>query len=430
MRYASPTVHIAYLINQYPQTSQAFIRREINALESLGLTIDRYTVREWDQQVVDEGDKSEKSKTRVVLNSGAFGLLAATLIACFTRPAKFFRALRLAVKMGKGGERGRLYHLIYLAEACVLLRWLAAKPVDHLHAHFGTNSAAVAMLLRELGGPTYSFTCHGPEEFDRPIALKLGEKIARAAFVVAVSEYGRSQLYRWGSHEHWPRIHVVHCGVDASFLDGAKVELSDTPRLVCVGRLAEQKGQLLLVQAAAILKKEQIPFHLVLVGDGPMRPDVESLIARNGLSDCVVITGWRTNQQVRQELEKCRAMVLPSFAEGLPVVVMEALALQRPVIATHVAGLPELVESGICGYLVPAGSIDRLADALRTVLREDVHRLRAMGRDGAARVRTAHDATTQASRLANLFRAVAEQSRPTLDSPTTTPIALGEVKAG
>jgi colanic acid/amylovoran biosynthesis glycosyltransferase len=425
-------VRVAYLINQYPQTSQAFIRREINALESLGFSIDRYTVREWDQQVVDESDKSEKSKTRVVLNSGALGLLAATLIVWFTRPTKFFRALRLAVKMGKGGERGRLYHLIYLAEACVLLRWLAAAPApaEHVHAHFGTNSAAVAMLLRELGGPPYSFTCHGPEEFDRPISLKLGEKIARAAFVVAVSEYGRSQLYRWCAHQHWPKIHVVHCGVDASFLDGTKVELPDTPRLVCVGRLAEQKGQLLLVQAAAILKKEQIPFHLVLVGDGPMRRDVESLIARNGLSDCVVITGWQTNQQVRQELEKCRAMVLPSFAEGLPVVVMEALALQRPVIATHVAGLPELVESGICGYLVPAGSIDRLADALRTVLREDVHRLRAMGRDGAARVRAAHDATTQASRLANLFRAVAEQSRPTLDSPTTTPIALGEVKAG
>lgn len=397
---------IAYLVNQYPQASQSFIRREINALEGLGFEVDRYTLRTWDQELVDPGDKAEKQKARVVLGVGGVGLLLAMLATFFTRPGKFIHAFRLAWKMGKRGERGRLYQLIYLAEACVLLKWLRESGAEHLHAHFGTNSTTVAMLVAELGGPHYSFTCHGPEEFDRPLALKLGEKIARARFVVAVSEYGRSQLFRWCEHSHWHKVHVVHCGVDASFLQGDWPELSDNNRLVCVGRLCEQKGQLLLVQAAAILNRENTPFELILAGDGPMRKEVEALIANNDLSDRVKITGWITNQQVREHLLDGRAMILPSFAEGLPVVIMESLALKRPVISTFVAGIPELVEPANTGYLVPAGSVRHLADAMKQILREDCQQLRQMGAEGARRVALRHDACQEARILSRLFRAI------------------------
>jgi colanic acid/amylovoran biosynthesis glycosyltransferase len=403
-------VKIAYLINQYPQASQSFIRREINALEALGLTVDRYTLRTWDQQVVDPGDIAEKQKARVVLGVGAVGLLRALLAVCFTRPGRFFRTLRLAWRMGKRGDRGRLYQLIYLAEACVLLGWLRDSGAQHVHAHFGTNSTTVAMLVRSLGGPTYSFTCHGPEEFDRPEALKLGEKISRAAFVVAVSEYGRSQLYRWCGYEHWKKIHVIHCGVDSSFLTANPPPLADTARLVCVGRLAEQKGQLLLVEAAARLNQQSIPFELVLVGDGPMRREVESLVTRHGLEHCVKITGWMSNDQVREQILASRAMVLPSFAEGLPVVVMEALALERPVLSTFVAGIPELVESATSGYLVPAGSVEGLAAAMREVLSAPIDRLRDMGRAGARRVAKQHDARIEAEALLECFRSTTSSS--------------------
>lgn len=401
---------IAYLINQYPQASQSFIRREINALESLDFQVDRYTLRTWDQEVVDAGDKAEKEKARVVLGVGGAGLLVAMLATFFTRPGKFIRTFRLAWKMGKRGERGRLYQLIYLAEACVLRKWLRESGAQHVHAHFGTNSTTVAMLVGELGGPPYSFTCHGPEEFDRPLALKLREKIARARFVIAVSEYGRSQLFRWCDHSHWHKIHVVHCGVDSSFLHGDAPELSDINRLVCVGRLCEQKGQLLLVEAAAILKRENTPFELILAGDGPMRKEVESIIAQNDLSDRVKITGWITNRQVREHLLNCRAMILPSFAEGLPVVIMEALALKRPVISTYVAGIPELVEPANTGYLVPAGSVRELARVMTQVLREDYARLRQMGAEGAKRVALRHDACEEAKILSRLFRAIEDGS--------------------
>ncbi|HSI37050.1 MAG TPA: glycosyltransferase family 4 protein [Tepidisphaeraceae bacterium] len=418
-------MHIAYLINQYPQTSQSFIRREIAALEAQGFTVDRYTIRTWDQQVVDPGDIAEKAKARVVLGVGALGLLLALLRTALTRPLRFLKALRLAFKLGKRGERGRLYHLIYLAEACVLLPWLTKSGAAHVHAHFGTNSTTVALLTRSLGGPPYSFTCHGPEEFDRPAALKLGDKIAHAAFAVAVSEFGRSQLFRWCGHEHWHKIHVIRCGVDASYLDpalaAARPPVPDVPRLACVGRLAEQKGQLLLVQAAGLLAKRGVHCDLLLVGDGPMRPEIERLIKASSLQDRVTITGWASNQQVRDHLLGARAMVLPSFAEGLPVVVMEALALGRPVVSTFVAGIPELVAPGACGYLVPAGSVELLADAMAEVLRAGVDELREMGREGVRRVRAAHDVSTEAARLADLFRRLSQLEHPEVQASSPPP---------
>lgn len=397
-------MNIAYLINQYPQVSQSFIRREIHALEALGFTVHRFTVRAWDQQVVDEGDKAEKARARVVLGAGAAGLLLAVLRTLLVRPGRFLAALSLALRLGKRGDRGRLYHLIYLAEACVLLGWLRECGAEHVHAHFGTNSTTVALLVNRLGGPPYSFTCHGPEEFDRPEGLKLREKIEGAKFVVAVSEFGRSQLFRWCSHRHWEKIHVVHCGVDAAFLDAAPDPVPDNARLVCVGRLAEQKGQLLLVRAAALLRDRGCDFELVLVGDGPMRAEIETFVREQNLSDRVHITGWMSNPEVRARISGARAMILPSFAEGLPVVLMEALGLGRPVVSTYVAGIPELVEPGICGYLVPAGSVDRLAEAMERVLRDDVRALREMGANGIQRVARQHDARREAQTLARLLR--------------------------
>jgi glycosyltransferase involved in cell wall biosynthesis len=405
-------VKIAYLINQYPQASQSFIRREIAALEKLGgITVERFTVRRWDQKLVDPGDIAEQQRARVVLDAGGKGLLGATLKTLFSRPAAFFRALKTTLRCARRGDRGLLYHLIYLAEACVLRQWFAQSGIDHVHAHFGTNSTTVALLVRALGGPSYSFTCHGPEEFDKPEFLKLPDKIRHAAFVVAVSEFGRSQLFRWCGHEHWSKIHVVHCGVDASFLQGigggADPAAGHSRKLVCVGRLAEQKGQLLLVQAAAQLAAAGEDFEIVLVGDGPMRAEIESLIERFALQGKVRIAGWMSNDQVRQQLLESRAMVLPSFAEGLPVVCMEALALRRPVISTFVAGIPELVEPGVCGWLVPAGAVAPLADAMRAALQADDQTLRSMGDAGASRVAAHHDADREAHRLADLFQKAA-----------------------
>lgn len=397
---------VAYIVNQYPHVSHSFIRREIAALEGQGIAVERYSVRPSKAEVVDPADQAEQGRTRVILGVGAAGLLGALVRAALGRPRAWLMGLAAAIRLGRRSERGVLRHLIYFAEACVLVRWLAASGAGHLHAHFGTNSATVALLTRLLGGPSYSFTVHGPEEFDKPEALSLGEKIAHAAFVVAISDFGRSQLYRWCAHEHWPRVQVVRCGVDAAFLSGGPQPIPDNQRLVCVGRLSEQKGQLLILEALGHLAAKGVAFEMVLAGDGPMRGAIEQQLRRLGLDGRVRITGWLSNAAVKQEMLAARIFVLPSFAEGLPVVLMEALALGRPVVTTYIAGIPELVQDGVHGWLVPAGSVPALTTALAQALQTPPARLAEMGRAGAARVAAQHDVHREAARLAELFRAV------------------------
>jgi glycosyltransferase involved in cell wall biosynthesis len=395
---------VAYFTNQYPKVSHTFIRREIVALESLGLEIERYSIRETEDKLVDPADIAEKARTKVLLRTGAIGLLSALVGTFLLNSFRFFQALRLAFVCGMRSDRGLLRHCIYLAEACLLAKLLQRSGAEHLHVHFGTNPATVAMLCHVLGGPGYSFTVHGPEEFDKPEGISLGDKIRRARFVVAISEFGRSQLYRWCKHDCWSKIQVVHCGVDAMFLAEPATPVPDVSRLVCVGRLCEQKGQLLLVAAAGKLARDNVDFHLVLVGDGPFRPQIESLAQELGIAERITVTGWKSGSEVRDEILKGRTFVLPSFAEGLPVVIMEALALRRPVISTYIAGIPELVQPGVNGWLVPAGAIEPLAGAMCEALRQSVAELSQMGSAGAARVAEQHDISKEAAKLASHFR--------------------------
>jgi colanic acid/amylovoran biosynthesis glycosyltransferase len=394
---------IAYLVNQYPKVSHSFIRREIAGLESHGINIERFSIRSCEAELVDEADKAELERTRIVLDIGLIGLLFGTLRAIRVAPVKFWQALRLSWRIGWGSERGALRHLVYLAEACVLQHWFARGNITHIHAHFGTNSTTVAMLCGVLSGLPYSFTVHGPEEFDNVRGLALSEKIARAAFVVAISSFGKSQLSRWCSPADRAKIQIVRCGVDRSFFDLPAVPLPEAHQLVCIGRLSEQKGHFLLVEAAAQLAAEDLPFKLVLVGDGLLRAELEAEIARCGLQDRIEITGWASSETVQKYLLASRALVLPSFAEGLPVVIMEALALRRPVVSTYIAGIPELVEPGVCGWLVPAGSVGDLADAMRVVLQQSPAKLEEMGLAGMERIVKYHDASEETRRLAALF---------------------------
>jgi colanic acid/amylovoran biosynthesis glycosyltransferase len=396
-------LRIAYLVNQYPTTSHSFIRREIHALEAQGVEVLRFSIQPLREQLVNEADRLERGRTRVVLGAGAAGHALSVLACAVRRPAAALRALILAIRLGWRSDRGLLRHLAYLAESCVLTRWLQRAGADHVHAHFGTNPAMVAMLCRELGGPTFSFTVHGPEEFDKPQFLGLREKVQRAAFVVAISSFGRGQLYRWARSEDWPKIEVVRCGVDEDLLRAPAAPVPADPRLVCVARIAEQKGHLLLVEAAALLAAEGLDFQIVLVGEGPMRHQVEELIQRRGLTDRFLLTGRLDGRQVREAILGSRALVLPSFAEGLPVVVMEALALRRPVIATAVAGNPELLEAGVTGWLVPAGSVEALAGAMRAALQASPVLLEEMGRAGAVLIALQHDVSREARKLAMLF---------------------------
>lgn len=397
-------MRIAYLVNQYPKPSHTFIRREILALERLNFSVMRIAIRGWSDPLPDPADQSERERTHYALKGGAGALLVALAKMLLTRPASLLRATALAVRLAfNRSERPLLVHLVYVAEACRILPWLQEAGIEHVHAHFGTNSADVAMLIEVLGGPTWSVTIHGPAEFDRKPLLNLPEKIRRASFVVAISSYGRSQLYRCVDHTLWSKIHVVHCGLEPSFFSTTASAPPEANRIVCVGRLSEAKGQLLLIEAVKRLADGGVRLELVLAGDGEMRGEIEALVARYRLGRQIRLTGWISSEQVRDEILASKALVLASFAEGLPVVIMEAMALRRPVIATYVAGIPELVKPGEHGWLVPAGDVDALVGSIEQLLRLSTPALLTMGEAARNQVMTRHDIMASASQLAELL---------------------------
>lgn len=404
---------VAYLINQYPAVSHTFIKREIEALERRGVMVERFALRGWQDNLVDASDLAERTRTRYVLQKGAARPLLALARCAVTRPRKLWRATALALQASSGSDRSLAAHLAYLAEACLLLRWLADAGVTHLHAHFATNPAEVALLVHALGGPPYSFTAHGSDIMDRPAQMALGPKIAHARFVAAVCSFGRNQLFRWIPHRLWSKVAVVGCGLQAGYGEGSTAPGAQQQRLVCVGRLSKEKGQLLLIEAAARLQADGVPVQITLVGDGPLRAEVEQLIGRHGLGSQVRITGWLDSRGIEDALQQARALVVPSLSEGLPVVIMEAMAHRRPVIAPYLSGIPELVVDGKTGWLYPASDVAALAHAIRQCLATEPDALAAMGEQAHRAVWEAHDADVEAGKLLALMT-VALPATPTL----------------
>lgn len=395
-------MRLAYLCNLYPAVSHSFVRREIEAVERAGQEVHRFSLRPARGDLKDEADLREAPLTEAVLGQGVARLAVTALGLLFTRPARTLAALRAAFRLSAPGVGSKLRHLAYWLEAGWLTRRLDQLRIEHLHAHFGTNPAAVAAIVRAWGGPPFSFTVHGPDEFDAPVAISLAAKIERAAFVAGISSYGRSQLMRWSDPQHWDKIQVVRCGLDSAFLDAPTRQASeDSMEFLCVARLSAQKGLPLLIAACDRLRQAGEQFTLTIIGDGELRPAIEKDIRARGLQDVIRLAGICSSAEVREHLLRTRAFVLPSFAEGLPVVLMEALALSRPVITTAIAGIPELVDAD-CGWLIPAGSEAALVDAMTEALRASGSDLASKGAVGRGRVLKMHDANRNGELIADL----------------------------
>jgi glycosyltransferase involved in cell wall biosynthesis len=351
---------------------------------------------------VSEAVRAEHERTDYILSHGPLVLLAALARMAVRRPRALSRALGLATRLGSPGVRGRLWPFGYLIEAAYLAERLATLGVQHLHDHIAEGSASVALLASELSGVPYSVTVHGPGEFDHPEALAFDLKLARAAFFVAISNFARAQLLRWARPEDWNRVHVVPCGVERRFLEAAAGPPPSAQRLVSIGRLDGQKGQLLLLDAMARLRNAGLKVELTLVGDGPLRAQLERAAADLGVREQVHFSGWLDAAGVRDAIAAARALVMPSLAEGLPIVVMEALALGRPVIATDVGALAELVEPGVTGWLV---------DAMTAAVTAPAEENARLGTAGAERVRERHDSARVALTLEELFRESAARGK-------------------
>lgn len=395
---------LGYLTSAYARASDTFIRGEVRQLRKLGFTVHTFSIRRAEpDQVVSDDVRQEQAGTEYLLEGKKSRLLSGAVKTALANPGRFLRAIALGQRCSPPGLKARIWHVAYAIEAAYLAGRLQAKGVQHLHNHIGENSATVAMLAAEMAGVPFSLTIHGPGEFDHPMEIALGEKIRRSRFVAAISSFGRSQLWRWCTSDQWQKIEIVHCGVDESFLGQLPSAPPDNQRLVSIGRLSEQKGQLVLVDAAAAVARDGTQFELVLIGDGPMRAELESAIQRLGLNGIVRLAGWMDSDSIRRELIESRALVMPSFAEGLPVVIMEAMALGRPVLSTAIAGIPELVRDGVNGLLVAAGSVNELAEGIRRVLRTSPAELARLGQAGAEAVAREHNAATEAKKLAELF---------------------------
>lgn len=400
---AKRSLRLAFLTTEYPKASHTFVRRELLAVEKLGHEIQRLSIRDALATCVDPADKAEAEKTTICLNQPKLGMIASALKVAVTRPRRFLDAVRTTYQLWKASDRGWIKHLAYLVEAASLLPVLERDNVEHIHVHFGKNAADVALMIKKLGGPGYSLMIHGPGEFDGPRTFSLGRKVAESRFTVAISHFATGQLRRWVEFKHWNKLHVVRCTIGEDFLKEIHPVDADSRKLVCIGRLTGQKGQLLLIDAVHQLVKQGIDVNLVLCGDGEMRDAIEARIAELGVEDHVEITGWIGEKEVRRHLIESRGMVLPSFAEGLPVAIMEALALGRPVVSTSIAGIPELLRNGENGWVIPSGCMDDLVQALRELLEANGERLNEMGRAGHERVKLQHHTDREAATLERLL---------------------------
>lgn len=397
-------LQIGYLVNTYPRPSHSFIRREIAALERQGLKIHRFAMRDDAAALTDTDDLQEHRKTEYILRLGGKKILGILVRKGITSPARILSAIGVARHRAAAGESSFARQFIYLSEGAAVALRSRELGLNHIHAHFGTNSARVAAYCQMLGGPGFSFTTHGPEEFDKPEQLDLGGKVAQSRFAVAVSSFGRSQLFRWADPADWHKVKTVHCGIEPDRWSQPRA-LLDGPefRMVAVGRFAEQKGFGLLIRAFASAYRAEPRLRLSLVGDGPLRGQIEATIHSEGISGAVDLLGWQDESGVRAALAASHIMAMPSFAEGLPVVIMEAMASGRPCIATYIAGIPELVRPGQEGWLVPAGSVDLLAETMIAAAQTPPDQLQKMGEAARQRALARHDVNRSAEILADLF---------------------------
>ncbi|MAQ19588.1 MAG: colanic acid biosynthesis glycosyltransferase WcaL [Sandaracinus sp.] len=379
---------LAYLVSQYPATSHTFIQREVTALREAGVSVDTFSIREPSEAERSAApDRHEYERTHYVLPPKLGRLARAHARALTQKPGRYLETLRDALQHRVPGAKAAVWSVFHFAEAIALADELDARGVDHLHNHFANSGANVGFLASRFLGIDWSLTLHGISEFDYPAGPLLAEKITSAAFVACVTHFGRAQAMRMVDPEHWEKLFVARCGLDLDELERGATSTPVPPkqralRLVTVGRLSPEKGLAGLLEAFAGLGDD---VELRIVGDGPERDALEAKSRALGLTDRVTFVGRVPASAVIAELLYADAFAMASFMEGLPVVLMEALAMEVPVIAPRVAGIPELVEHDQSGLLFAPGHWAELATQLQRLLGDEALR-RRLAEEGKRRV--------------------------------------------
>ena len=401
---------IAYLTGEYPRATDTFIQREVAGLRVLGIEIETCSIRRTDpSHHVGEEQRAEAAKTFHVLEAAKnpIRLLSAHARLLTSNPRRYVSALAQAWATRAPGAKAALYQMIYFAEAGMLASHMQQRGITHLHNHIATAACTVAMLASTLSGIPYSFTLHGPDIFFEPYRWRLDAKIASARFVACISHFCRAQAMNFSGAAHWDKLHIVHCAIEPDrYTPAPRTRAS---QLLFVGRLAGVKGVPVLLDALTRLQETHPELHATFIGDGPERQALEAQAKALGLSDVTSFIGYKSQSEVADALAQTDIFVLPSFAEGVPVVLMEAMAAAVPAITTHVAGVPELVEDGVHGFLTQAGDSTSLTNAIDTLL-NDPERAETMGIAGRRKVSSEFNIAKEAAWLAELLNAYKAKS--------------------
>jgi colanic acid/amylovoran biosynthesis glycosyltransferase len=405
-------MRIGYLATHYPAVSHTFVLREVEALRRLGVEVETFSIhRTPDCDLLSQADRHAAATTFAVIGARP-SVFVAHLAAFARRPVGYVQTLFLALRVASPGLRGRLWGLFYFAEAMALWHGAERKGVHHLHAQFADGATDVALLASHFGGAAWSWSMaiHGPVEFYDVRLNRLPEKVRRARFMLAVSDFGRSQLMTIANQADWDRIHVVHCGVDPSvFAPDGRSHNEGLPHLLCVGRLVDLKGQSLLIEALVELTRRGTRAVLTFVGDGPKRVELEELALELGVADRVRFVGAVGQDAIGDLYRSADVFCLPSLAEGLPVVLMEAMAFEVPVVSTRIMGIPELVDDGRSGLLVTPSRLDELTDALERLIADPALRAR-LGRAGREKVHAEFNVDRSALQLREIFAAALSEA--------------------
>lgn len=406
----SDSNHIAYLTGVYPAISHTFILREVIALRAAGFRVTTCSInRPESHHLIGPDEREAAGSTFYVLAQARRPLvLLAALGQAAIRPRRLTRALSTLRRSGATGIRGHLRQLAYLLEGMVLARFLEGCGATRLHNQLGMASASVSMYASILAKLPFSFTLHGPDDFFNEPARQIATKVALADFVVCISEFCRNQARQFCRHEDWSRLHIVRCGIDPA-LYGMARRTPPLRRILFVGRLVPVKGVSVLLGAFGRIASKFPEAVMTIVGDGPERAKLEAAAARLELGNRIAFTGALSQRKVAARMAESDLFVLPSFAEGLPVVLMEAMASGLPVIATNVAGTPELVEDNITGRLVEAGDEEQLARTMDDYLTDPRPAVEMAGR-GRSRALQSHDMWKEAQHLACLFQNACESA--------------------
>lgn len=397
---------VAYLVSQYPMLSMIFIIREVLQLRRLGWRIDVASInaadRAGDGLTADEA--AEADATYYLKPHGLRGALAAHVDTLRRTPRGWLRGMLAAVQLAGADLRALALNLAYFSEALMVGVWMRERGQCHLHAHLGSQAATVALFVKRVFGHGFSVTVHGPDEFYDAYRQYLPQKVAEADFICCISHYARSQLMRLAPYAHWHKLEVARLGVDpAHFAPRPRPQPEDGVfELLCVGRLTPSKGQHLLIDALARLRGQGRRVRLRVVGAGPDRASLEEQVRHHALSEAVIFEGAVNQDRIRALYARADCFCIASFAEGIPVVLMEAMAMAVPCVTTRITGIPELIEDGRDGLLVAPSDVEGLAAAIERLI-DDPALYERLACAGRRRVVEDYDLARNVDRLGEIF---------------------------